>query len=564
VWRRFTARFVTRLVTGVVLITVLTTLATVPVITSVSSGELVDTVSQQLQSTAAGSVNRLEAWLAEREHDIDVRIDTLPSDATSNPATGAVLALATHPDQPFSLVELITPTGHVLAASDTAGQIDLSGSEWLASALSGTSSGISPLTLSGGRLHWYTYRAVPDASGHPIGILVGDLRVSQIAAVFGDPKTQSQVDGHLQLITPNHLLVYDSAWGLVADDATMVAKGTLGQTVDNAALAAALSGRPGWTRFNESGTDVIAGYDKVETLDWGLTLGKDAATVLAPVNGQRTLSYLLGGVAAVVLTGLLILFAGRLIRPVSRAAVRLVKASDGLAQTSSRLATATTEHSSAAIETSASMEELARTSTSIAETVERVTAQAEATRDSLELARSEIESSSARTVELAARVGEISSALSLINEVTEQTNLLALNAAIEAARAGEAGAGFAVVADEVRRLAERSRASATDIARILDNAKDQANATVMTMEKSTHQMDAGLGLMEEVAEATSTVRLATQQQHLATEEVVRAMEQVSAASLEVSNTAQEISDTAADQASIAEELRQLAPSSNHV
>ncbi|TME00394.1 MAG: methyl-accepting chemotaxis protein [Chloroflexi bacterium] len=190
--------------------------------------------------------------------------------------------------------------------------------------------------------------------------------------------------------------------------------------------------------------------------------------------------------------------------------------------------------------TSASVEELTRSSGSVADTVERVATQAEQTKQSLEHAREDILVSSERTMSLAARVQEITGILTLINDFADQTNLLAVNAAIEAARAGDAGRGFAVVADEVRRLAERSKASAAEISRIIDGAQTETNATVIAMEKGAKQMVSGLALMEEVVESCDRVRLTSQQQRTATEQVMAAMQQVTAGCRQVSATAEEI------------------------
>ena len=127
---------------------------------------------------------------------------------------------------------------------------------------------------------------------------------------------------------------------------------------------------------------------------------------------------------------------------------------------------------------------------------------------------------------------------------------------------GEGGRGFAVVAEEVRRLAERSKASAGEIAAIIEGIQNETNATVMAMEKGAKQMQASLALLAAVADGSAQVGLTTQQQRSATAQVVETMEQLSDVSRQVSDTAAQIAGASANLAALAANLERTAAASS--
>jgi methyl-accepting chemotaxis protein len=477
----------------------------------------------------------------------------------------------------FKLLEIVNRNGQNVASTSAGGALDAASASWFAASL------LKPTTQSirqvPGGLEWLMTAPIIGSDNVSQGVAIGNLQIANLGSQLREFDNGNFDPKEVYVVDAQRFLLYSSDWVGLTDAAAMQAKGTLRVKDSGPAVIAALGGASGSIRtLDYDGTDVLVGYAPVPALGWAVISATNANAALAPISSQVGLAAILVILGTLLLIAFAYAFARLATGPIAELgrAARLVAAGDlssrvapsgarevrdlgsafnamlarleaimaQLGSASRELAATTQQQTAAATQTSASMEELARTSTSIADTIDLVAEQADETRSNLEQAQVDFTTSGERTQALASRVDEIKVILQLMREIADQTNLLALNAAIEAARAGDAGRGFAVVADEVRRLAERSKSSAADIARIVEGASVESNDTLIAMEKGAKQMQQGLAMMQQVAEASAHVQMTTQQQRSATQQVVEAMEQITIGSRQIATTAQLISEVA--------------------
>jgi methyl-accepting chemotaxis protein len=552
-----------------------------------------DLANGRAESTATAAAGRITEWVREPASYLAQLASEAIVPIGSPEPNGSHLKTATNAS--FDAIEVLDANGVVIGTTARDPDLEALGSavgfrEMLYRAI------LLPIDNGKAGLNWIITSPIVGGDGISEGVVAGDLNITALSPLLG-PTTSGQ---EIHVANNSHLLVFSSDWRPITGDSSLAPRGALKITAEGGLVDRALRTGPGSAQITDyRNHTVFAGYGAASNLQLVVIASTDTGAALAPAYtlGRLTLGIMIVG--ALLIVALAIVLARFTIRPIttlSRAAERVeagdltvrVSLSGGremhvlgaafngmlqrmngvllrlqgevtesatkLSEVAGQLAAATLEQTTAATATSASMEEVARTSAAIADSIDRVAIQAGEAQTNLELAQTDLKASGDRTLALAGRVNEIEGILELINDIADQTNLLALNAAIEAARAGDAGRGFAVVADEVRRLAERSKAAAAQIAKLVEGAQAQSSETVMALEKGVKQMERGLKMMQAMAEVSGQVQVATQQQRTSTEQVVLAIEHIAEGSRSVAVTAQEIAAAAARQGALAADL----------
>lgn len=294
--------------------------------------------------------------------------------------------------------------------------------------------------------------------------------------------------------------------------------------------------------INTSVTDVAHGVDSlaVSASETSASILEMAATVEEVASNMESL------VASV--------------EEVSSSITEIASAVKQISHSAAALMDSSTTTASSVSQMDSSIKEIERNSAETAAIATEVLKDAESGKESVEATiagMDQIRSSSLITTEvinsLSAKTENIGAVIRVIDDVTEQTNLLALNAAIIAAQAGEHGKGFAVVADEIKELAERTKSSTGEIAKLIKAVQLETARAVAAIGSAEKNIDEGARLSRKSGEAlekivrgvkSSTERMGTiaraaMEQAGGSRMINEAMEQVSSMAQQIGSATKE-------------------------
>ncbi len=225
--------------------------------------------------------------------------------------------------------------------------------------------------------------------------------------------------------------------------------------------------------------------------------------------------------------------------------------SDTLTTNVEKLNTSTNQQAASLEETAASIEEISSLISRTAERAQELQKLALHTKSSDNVGKALANKTVTAMDEINEATSAIEEAITIIDQIAFQTNILSLNAAVEAATAGEAGKGFAVVAGEVRNLAGRSAEAASEIKKLVEQAKDKADEGKQISADMIKEYDV---LDNDIAQTTTLVEEVSE----SAKEQLSGIHQINSAIIQLDQATQENAKMAAETNAVALHIDKIA------
>lgn len=398
------------------------------------------------------------------------------------------------------------------------------------------------------------YLAAPVLSSEKlVGVIILQLDASNIYAITqnyaglgltGETIICAMVQGEMMILNPTRTSGSDDF------NTTFVAR-----KATDEAMQKALSGDRGSEEITDyRGVKVLAAWEYLPKMRWGLIVKIDKSETLHPAMELRQLSIIIGLMTLIIVLAAAIFIAKSITHPVialtkvaekiahgdlspkiekassnevgvlslaietmarnlkslvnqvkasgSQVAVTIEDVSNTVAQ--QEIAAQETGSASQAITSSArkisiTAKELTGTMQEVNEVAQDTALLAESGIDGLQIMENSMGelSTANQTVSTELRIiqekaNAIKGIITTMTKVADQTNLLSLNAAIEARKAGEYGRGFKVVAKEIRRLADQAAKSTLEIETMIGGMLNAVHNGVHAMNNLSDKIKYGV------------------------------------------------------------------------
>jgi methyl-accepting chemotaxis protein len=300
-----------RLMAGVLAVSISMMAGIAVLLVSHSSTSLTGAAQDKAESLSRTVALRLEDWVTERHGELGV----IAGRSINNESGSATQGLVEEVDAKFGdyvVIEITDLAGKVQSASKPGVKIDPTAASWFRLAASGQAITSTPIERDG-HIDWAVAEPILGQDGKPEGVVIGYLQTIVLVDLL-NPELDNGTA--VVAVDANHQLIYDTAMGKVADDAALLAAGSLSTTVENDAVARGLSGELGSATFTDlHGKEVIGGFDPVEEVNWVVIAQEPKTETLAPVTAQRNRALELILIGTLLAVAFAIAFARWIVRP---------------------------------------------------------------------------------------------------------------------------------------------------------------------------------------------------------------------------------------------------------